>query len=505
MIWQKYFAPGYRGNLLALLAGMSLTLAFAPFGLFPLAIFSPAVLLGTWLKVTPQQAFLRGWLYGLGLFGTGIYWIYISVHTYGDANVFLSTLITVGLINIVALFLALTGYLLNHFFQRNDRYKILCAFPIYWVLLEWSRSWLFTGFPWLSIGYSQISSPLKGYAPILGIYGISYAVIVSAALLVDIALHFHNKQKKPMYQSIIILCLIWFFGACFSLIHWTKPFGSPVQVSLVQGNIPQQLRWDPEQIEPTIKHYLDLTRPHWDSKIIVWPEGAIPLPVQSTGKILDNLDAVAKRHGTTFITGIPIKAPEDNVSYYNAIITLGNGEGVYLKRRLVPFGEFTPNNAILKKTLGSLNIPMSDFIPGHAQTEFMTAGDIKISAFICYEIAFPEQVNTSRTDINMLLTVSNDAWFGHSIAQAQHLQMAQMRSLELGRPSLFVSNDGITAIIDAYGKIQASAPPHESYVLTGNVQPYEGQTPWQDSRLDPLLVVMILLLSYALHQRKHAK
>ncbi len=504
MKWQNFFAPGYRGNILALLAGMSLTLAFAPFNLSLLAILSPAVLLSTWLKVTPEKAFFRGWLYGLGLFGTGIYWIYISIHTYGEATVFLSTIITVGLISIVALFPAFTGYLLNNFFQKNDLYKIVFAFPVIWVLLEWSRSWLFTGFPWLSIGYTQINSFLKGYAPILGIYGISYAVLVSAALLVNIALHIKNKQKKMLYQQTLVLCLIWFFGGCFSLIHWTKPIGSPVQVSLIQGNIPQQLRWAPDQIVPTIKRYMELTSQHWDSKIIVWPEGAIPIPVQTASTLLDKMDFMAKKRGTTLITGIPIKVP-DKPSYYNAIITLGEGQGIYLKRRLVPFGEFTPDLGVLKKALDSLHIPMSDFIPGHSKSEFINVGDIKISAFICYEIAFPEQVNTPRTDINMLLTVSNDAWFGHSIAQAQHLQMAQMRSLELGRPSLFVSNDGITAIIDPHGKIQAAAPPHETYVLTGDVQPYEGQTPWQDSRLDPLLVVMVFLLGYALHQRKKAK
>ena len=506
MTLKKFFAAGYKGNLIALIAGALLTLAFAPFNIFPLAILSPAVLLCTWLKVTPKKAFLRGWLFGLGLFGTGVYWVYISIHTYGHASIPLSLFITLGLINIVALFPAGTGYLLNHFFPTNNRLKILFAFPVFWVLLEWSRSWLFTGFPWLSIGYTQIDTFLNGYAPLLSIYGVSLAVLLSAALIIDIAMQLRQRHNKAACQSLGTLVLIWLVGAGFSMVTWTTPYHNPITVSLVQGNIPQQVKWSQDQIRPTLKRYETLSMPHWDSDLVIWPEGAIPVPLEYTGAYLDLLNKISKEHNATFITGIPIKSHVKE-GFYNAVIALGAGSGVYLKNNLVPFGEFTPFASILHKLLTSLDIPMSDFLPGRQATDVrvtdvLTAKDVKISAFICYEITFPEIVNTTRSDINMLLTVSNDAWFGHSIAQAQHLQMARKRALELGRPVLFVSNDGITAIISANGKIQASIPPFTPAVLTDSVQPREGQTPWQQSGLDPLLVIMICMLIYAFKKRR---
>jgi apolipoprotein N-acyltransferase len=496
----NYFSAGYKGNCIALLAGMLLTLSFAPFNLFPLAIISPAILLCTWLKVSRQQAFLRGWLFGLGLFTTGIYWVYISIHTYGHASIPLSLFITLGLINIVALFPAATGYLVNRWFPENTWYKMLLAFPAFWVFLEWCRSWLFTGFPWLSIGYSQIDSPLSGYAPLLSIYGITLAVMVSAGLLVEIVRNIRHNKNTAAYCNVLLFGVIWLVGGGFSMVTWTQPYKKPVRVSLIQGNIPQEVKWSPDNLKPTLDRYQSLTMPHWDSDIIIWPEGAIPVPLQYATTYIDKINDIAKSHNTTFITGIPVKAPKES-GYYNAVITVGNGDGVYVKNRLVPFGEYTPFASILHKLLTSLDIPMSDFIPGKSITGPINAGGVKISTFICYEIAFPEQVNTKRRDINLLLTVSNDAWFGHSIAQAQHLQMAKMRALELGRPLLFVSNDGITAIITADGKLQESIPPFTSGVLTGYVQPRAGLTPWQQTQLDPLLAIMIVMLfkAFQLH------
>jgi apolipoprotein N-acyltransferase len=325
-----------------------------------------------------------------------------------------------------------------------------------------------------------------------------------AGLLVNIALLVrHNKTRAAIY-NVLAFVAIWLIGGALSFITWTTPFEKPIQVSLVQGNIPQEVKWSPDNLRPTLDRYESLTTPHLDSNIIIWPEGAIPIPKQYAESYLEKIDGIAKEHHTTFITGIPIKQT-DGPSYYNGLITLGDGSGLYLKRRLVPFGEFTPLANILHKLLTSLDIPMSDFVPGYSNTGPIIANHVKISAFICYEIAFPEQVNTTYKDINMLLTVSNDAWFGHSVAQAQHLQMGRMRSLEMGRPQLFVSNDGITAIIDANGKILKSLPPFEAAVLTDTVQPREGRTPWQRGGICPLLLIIIGMYVYAVILRKKAK
>ncbi|MHB1949218.1 MAG: apolipoprotein N-acyltransferase [Gammaproteobacteria bacterium] len=488
-------------NSLALVAGALLTLAFAPFHLFPLAIISPAILLSIWLKSSTRQAFWRGWLFGVGLFTTGVYWIYISVHTFGNASAFFAILVTGALIGILALFPAMNGYFLNRFFPNNNTTKILCAFPAIWVLLEWLRTWIFSGFPWLFIGTSQIISPLKGYAPIFSVYGVSLAALLSSALLVNTVIEFKRSHQRHAYFNLAGLALIWIVGGCLSTIAWTQPTDKQIKVSLVQGNIAQDLKWSPEHVQPTLDRYVELTQPHWDSQIIVWPESAIPVPFQTAADFLNSMAYKAKEHQSTFITGIPMKAPKSE-SYYNSVIALGNGGGVYAKRLLVPFGEYIPMRSSLGHILDLLHVPMSDFIPNTDPMRPIEANGVKIATFICYEIAYPEQVLLRDGNIDLILTVSNDAWFGHSIAQSQHLEMAQMRALEMGRPVLFASNDGITAIINARGKIQARAPQYQSYVLTGEVQTVKGKTPWQTIAMDPILMILVGLLIVAIVRRK---
>jgi len=497
MKFKNLFSTNYFGDGLSLLAGAMLTLAFSPFGIFPLSILSPALLLGLWLYVTPRRAFWRGWLYGIGLFGTGVSWVYISIHTFGGTSTALALFITCGFISLLALFPALTGYVLNRRFPELNNSKILCAFPALWVLSEWIRSWLFTGFPWLLLGDSQISAPLKGYAPIFSTYGVSLAVVLSSGLLVNAVLKLHHKQTKLAYYSFFTFALLWFLGGALSFVTWTKPMGAPIQVSLVQGSIPQELKWAADNVLPTLHHYEDLSKPYWkSSKLIIWPEGAIPMTLQDAKEFVDHMGAIAASSHATFITGIPVKVLGKSV-YNNAVIGLGEGGGVYLKRRLVPFGEYTPGPSMLNKLMGFLDIPMSDFVPGRVNHAPFMANGVRLSVFICYEIAFAEQVRIQTADVGMILTVSNDAWFGHSIAQAQHLQTAQMRAIEMGRPVLSVSNDGITAIINSSGDIQSAAPPYQPYVLTDKVQPRTGKTPWQYLSLDPLLLILVGMLFIA--------
>lgn len=480
----------FVGSILSFIAGALLTFAFAPFKIFPLAILSPALLLACWLNVSPIRAFWRGYFFGIGLFATGVYWVFISIHTFGNAPAWLATVITIGFVFILALFPAINGYVLNRFFI-NNKTKIIYIFPVLWVFFEWIRSWIFSGFPWLFLGYSQINSPLKGYAPFLSVYAVSLAVVLTSALVVMIFLGLKEKNKKLIYFSVIGIILIWALGAILNLISWTKPVGKPVQISLVQGNIPQELKWVPDHVKPTLKLYQTLTEQHWDSKIIIWPEAAVPIPFQDAKDYLNHIASQALKHHTTVITGIFIKAPVNN-DYYNSVVALGQGFGIYLKQRLVPFGEFTPMKVYLGKLLNFFDIPMSDVASGGGKPQPLIIGDIKIGVFICYEIAFPEQVRYQDGDIGMLLTVSNDAWFGHSIAQAQHLEMAQMRALELGRPILFVSNNGMTAFIDPSGKIHSEAPPFEQVVLTASMQPMQGKTPWQRYGMDPILLILII-------------
>ncbi len=495
------FGPGFLGDIVSIVIGALLTFAFAPCQLYLLAVILPAILYALWQHVTPKRAFLRGWLFGLGMFGAGVYWVFISIHVFGNASIFLAGFFTLAFIAILAIFPGLTGYFLNSFFSYSKRSRLFYAFPAIWVFLEWIRSWIFTGFPWLLIGYSQINSPLNGYAPIFGVYGLSLLVLFSSSLLVQMAIEAERKQFQNTLFYLVAFGLIWAIGAGLNLISWTHAFGNPIKVSLVQGNIPQEIKWSPDSVQTSLNTYKELSNPHWDSNIIIWPESAVPLPLQDASDFLNGIDEIAKKHQAAFITGVPVQVAGTQ-SYYNAVIALGTGQGYYLKRRLVPFGEYTPFHEWLDKFLDVLNIPMSDFIPSKSRPVPILADKIKIATFICYEIAFPEIVLSSDSSINLFLTVSNDAWFGHSIAQAQHLEMAQMRALENRRPILFVSNNGITAIINPNGKIKSFAPPYVPYVLTDTVQPTSGKTPWQYVGMDPILFLTLMLILLAIREQR---
>ncbi len=493
-----------RDNILAFFAGVLLTFSFAPFSLFPLAIFSPAILLWLWLPVSPKRAFFRGWLYGLGFFGTSVYWVYISIHTFGNAPVLLAAIITGGFIALLALFPALNGYLLNRFFPEKNGRKMICAFPALWVLLEWMRSWFCTGFPWVLLGDSQLYSPLKGFAPVYGVYGVSLVVLVCSGILVHAISNTIKGKYKSVYGSLFSFILLWLIGGALTFITWTQPQGKPIQVSLVQGNIPQDIKWSPEHLQPTLERYLSLTRAHWDSPIIIWPEAAIPLPLRNAIGFIMPLNDEANAHHVSLITGIPIKK-EYSDEYFNAVIVIGKDNDVYLKHHLVPFGEYTPLPTLLKPLMRFIDIPMSNLTASPGKPQPLIVQGIKISTFVCYEIAYPELVVSPDSKIGMLLTVSNDAWFGRSIASAQHLAIAQMRALEMGRPLLFVSNTGTTAIVKPNGMIQSQLPRDKTAVLTDTVQPTQGKTWWQRRSMDSILILLMLLLVSTIKYQRRLK
>jgi apolipoprotein N-acyltransferase len=492
-----------RFDLLALISGGLLTLAFAPFNCYLLGIVSPALYLCCLNNVSPSRAFLRGLLYGLAFFGTGVYWVFNSIHVFGNASFSLSCFITGGFIVLLASFLALMSYFLTKQFPLSSTAKTVFAFPVFWVSTEIIRSGLFTGFPWLLLGYSQINSPLKGFAPLFSVYGVSLFCIICSGLLYNVMQQLRLKAYKPAAYYFLAITSIMAIGWSLSLITWTKPLGGPIQVSLIQGNVAQETKWSPDNIQPTLDLYKRLTDTVWSSKIIAWPEAAIPITLQDAADFVQNITTDAAKHHSTIFAGIPIKAT-DSYGYYNAIIGLGADESVYLKKRLVPFGEYTPFPKLLGRLLGSLNIPMSDFIPGKTLPAPLTADGIRLAAYICYEVAYTNPSLAADDTLGMLLAITNDGWFGRSIAQAQHLQMAQMRALELNRPLLFVGNTGLTATVGANGTIQTAAPAFKTYVLTDKIQPRSGTTPWQVLGSDPMIVLLIsLLLAAKILKRRH--
>lgn len=489
------FKPGFIGDVLSLIAGALLPLAFAPFGIYTLAIISPAILLASWLWVSPRRAFVRGLLFGLGFYNVGASWIFISLHTYGYASVGFAGFATFLFILLFAVYSGIQGWFLNRFYPTNTLSKLLLAFPGSWVILEWIKSWLFTGFPWLFLGYSQINSPLRGLAPIVGVYGISLAVVFTSAVLV--ALSYFNNLRWRLFLIGSTLTL-WLISAALSHIHWTHPQNKILKVSLVQGDIKQEIKWKPERIQEILNLYQSMTIQHWDSDIIIWPEAAVTILNVDAKKYLAGLDQDAKSHHSAVLTGIPIYT---NRQYYNGVIAVGNAQGMYLKRHLVPFGEYVPLRSILKIFSQYVQIPMGDFSKGPQQQPLIRLDGIPIANFICYEIAYANEVLPLLPQAQLLVTVTDDSWFDQSIASAQHLEMAQMRALETGRYLLFSTNNGITAIIDSRGKLQSTAPKDQPYVLTGTALAMTGSTPLVIIGIYPIILLSFLFLLIAKSKR----
>lgn len=478
-------------SLLALLIGALLTLAFSPFNVYSLAFILPAVLLSIWLKSSPKKAFLIGLLFGFGFFGTGASWIYISIHRFGNASILLSTFITALFVIFLSLYPATLGYVFRKYFSKKSTVKnCLLVFPALWVLWEYLRSTLFTGFPWLLLGYPQLITPLKGLAPIIGVYGLSLVTAIISGALVLLA------TRQTRFVKMISLMLIFGLiglGWAYKNHPWTKPVGIPITVSLIQGDIPQTLKWDSAYVIQNINVYKHLTFEHWNSKLIIWPEGAFPLYASDAKTFIEKLSQLAKKNYSNVLFGVPIDHANTH-TYYNGMLLIGDNQGEYLKKHLVPFGEYVPLKSIFQKVMGHFNIPMSGFTAGPNNQADLKMGSIRIAPFICYEIAFPLQVLDAANHSELLVTISDDSWFGKSIALAQHLQMAQMRALETGRPLLLSTNTGITAFISPFGKILKGAPIDKRVVITNDVQPMQGKTPLMRWNYYPVAMLVVLML-----------
>ena len=492
----------WLGYILAVMAGGLLPLAFAPFGYYPFALIAPAVLFVLWKRAVPLQGFLQGGLFGIGMFGTGVTWIFISIHEHGDVNLWLSVFITTLFVLVLAFFPALAGYCAVRFRSpgstRLESLRMLLVFPSLWVLCEWVRGWFLTGFPWLNLGYSQIDAPLGGLAPIMGVYGVSYATALCSALLA-VTFDFERRQVKGGYLFVLI-CL-WLVTASLLHIAWTRPDGAPIKVAVVQGNIPQDLKWHPEMRQPTFELYTNLTRDHWGNDLIIWPETALPVLYDEAQGYLEGLGAEARRHHSDILVGLIYQDPSSQ-HYYNTMVSVGDHERLYNKQHLVPFTEYLPLKTVLAGIVDFMKVPMSDFSAGSHDQPLLEVAGHKIGMSICFEDAFGEEVIRALPAATMLVNVSNDAWFGNSIAPHQHLQIARMRSLETGRPLMRATNTGISAMIDDKGKVYALAPQFKEFVLTERVQPMKGATPYIRFGNYPVVLLSGLLLGVAFVEGK---
>ena len=481
----------WLGHGLALVAGALVTLSLAPYNFWPLAIVSTGLLAWLLKDLSPSQTLLRGWFYGLGLFGSGSSWVYVSIHVYGYASAPLAAFLTIAFCCGLGLFCSIPCYLYGRFVRDCPGGQHL-GFAAVFVLGEWWRSWFLTGFPWLYLGYGHLETPLAGWAPLSGVYGISFIVALSGATL---SLALSNKQLIRSQWS--LLAALWLGGAVLQTIDWTQAKGEPLKVAMVQANIPQQEKWRPENYQPTLDLYRNTSARLWaENDLVIWPEAAVPAFYQRAEYWMKSIDRIAKANDATLITGIPwYQAGEtkEDGKRYNSIVGLGKGSGVYFKQRLVPFGEYVPLENILKSTLEFFELPLSNFSAGSSDQQGIKAGDITLAPFICYEVVYPELVSSWLPQADMLITISNDAWFGKSIGPLQHLQMAQMRALESGRTMLRSTGTGVTAIINQRGQIVARGEQFKQTVVKGEAQVFAGATPFALTGSRPILLACLAL------------
>lgn len=523
-----------------LLAGVSLTLAYAPFSHWFIPFLSLPIVFFVAIKFPDLNGFKLGFAFGAGWFGAGVSWIHVSIANFGGLPLIGSLALMALLVGYLALFPA-TAFWLNKklisakYLDTKLHTKKLqpLSFAIIWFLLEWLRSWLLTGFPWLSIGYSQIDGPLASLYPVIGETGVTFLMILSCFL---IALLFTQRKFIPctLIQNTIIhdifirgletpfryltiasipLTLL-IISNIAGHMNFTPENGKQVNVAMVQGNIKQELRWVPEQDVPTMEKYLALSEGLWENDIILWPEAAIPKLEPLSQEYIDYVDQLAFESDTGLITGI-VNYNFETSQAYNNLIVLGKTQNTqtapeyeyfhanrYSKHHLLPFGEFIPLENWIRGLAPIFDLPMSSFTRGDYEQENLTVNDYRLLPAICFEIAFPRQISANlREHTQLLLTVSNDAWFGESHGPAQHLEIAQVRAAEFGLPLLRATNNGITAFVDHKGQLQSVAPQFEASHISTKLQLTQGTTPYRYWGDLPLWIIS-LITGFVLFLRK---
>lgn len=478
-------------------AGALQTLTFAPFHLWwlgPISIF--LILLAT-VSRAPRTLFQAGWYTGLGLFASGASWVYISISEHGNTPVPVAIVLTILFVAGLALFHGLAFWFWGKL-AKDSTVRRLLLFPAIWILGDWLRGWLLTGFPWLYLGTAHTNGPLAGWAPLTGVHGITLLICLTSVALYA-ALWLIRAHKRGLAGIVVAASVTpWLLGPVLNRIDWTAVSAEPTSFAAMQGNIPQQIKWDPDFLKDQIVTYLGMTEAHWDTDLILWPETAIPIPQDQAGAIIEH---IREQLGSdsTLITGIPWYGFSDRLeafTYHNSITALGNGDGMYHKQKLVPFGEYVPLQGLLRGLIGFFDLPMSSFSPGPAHQGPLIANDIRVMPFICYEVAYPDFVAFNSRGAGLLLTISNDGWFGDSIGPLQHLQIAQMRALETGRYMLRGTNNGVTAIINHKGQITERIPQFERATLTGEVFVATGSTPYMHTGSWPVLTLAAILIVF---------
>lgn len=487
-------APNFKPSTLrlsgALLIGAASILAYAPFGWYFFAWLTLGGLFGLLGGcATAREGARVGAAFGFGMFLAGVSWIYVSLSVFGGMPAFVAGLATLVFCATLAVFPAIAGMFFVRLSPKHWLSRAL-FFAVLWVLAEWLRGWVLSGFPWLAIGYSQSPpSPLAGYAPVLGVYGVSLLSAALAALVFEVFRRWFSSAScrgqdfrhwlgscpvLPLLSAGLLLA----GGDLLRDVRWVEPQGAPVSVALLQGNIPQDLKWRPEKFSESLRTYYRLVQDH-PAQLTVLPETALPAFFeQIPADYLAELKQLATRQQGDLLFGIALGgAGKDSQGYANGAVSIGtSAEQRYSKSHLVPFGEFVPPG--FAWFLAMANIPMSDFTPGALKQAPLNIAGQQVAVNICYEDVFGEEIIRALPAATLLVNLSNVAWFGDSLAPAQHLQIARMRALESGRMMLRATNTGMTAIVGVDGDVQAVLPPFTRGALVGEVRGYGGTTPF---------------------------
>ena len=476
-------------------AGALLACAFAPVNAWPLAILCPAVLMALWQGATPRQAARLGFLFNAGTFAAGTYWLYTSIHGVGGAPAWIALGLMLALVAIMGLYHALLGYCVARWLPPAGLARWVVGIPAAWLLIEWWRGWFLSGFAWLSLGYSQTDTWLAGIAPLAGVYGISALLLASAGALVTLL----RGTRRERWVALAVLGIPWLAGAALRPADWTHPAAPPVSVAIVQGAVPQDEKWLDSHHDATLRLYRRLTEQALGSRLIVLPEAALPDLASELAGFIAVLAREAQAHASGLVLGV-LRA-DAHERYFNSVLALDGHESWYDKHHLVPFAEFFPVPSFVRSFMRLMSLPYSDLTPGAAQQPPLIAGGMRLAASVCYEDADGSSMLASVRQADALVNLTNDAWFGHSSARYQHLQIARMRALEAGRFLIRAANDGLSGVIGPRGEPVALAPPYRPYVLKSQVTPRAGLTPYAHVGNWLIVSLAAAALAYALGVR----